>query len=1052
MSLVTIYQNPQTTDSIIIPLATPDANGCFLGNPYKVGNLTILYIDRNYALGGTREYDVVVTGTPTLEQAAATAAQLACVNPTSANIAAAQFAQTQLQNSQVTTPTYFNQAITILSLGDDDNPVWLSSNTADALITNIPTDTNGNPQYGQFQFTWTPLGGTRAGDYIVCWTWTPIIAGSDLSASLEFYLAGDPRDNVSIPSHVTVPGKYQMLFDRYIPDSPYKSQLCTGDLTYQTLTSINNSFANVFTSIEDQVNQIIDLYNANVISEPLIMYLSNTLGKDLRSSDPTLWRRQTRNAIPRYKQKGTLPGLTGALDEADITLNSITRLWQAVSPFTWQDDFIVTDTDQFQLTKVAVLPTNNNYQLWLRPFDSTNYIPLTLDYVSFSTVDGITTMTWEGNEKSVNLLPLMECDELLIKYVYNAVTNQSLEDYIINLPLSDQRDSRNLNCPNPPYVCPLKNWNVRLIAEDDPLFNMVIPTRHPFAEPVVFGYVRTEFPWSENVYNMDEYNGSLRESTSPCDIDCTFLDPCGACLSSKVNVDVDIKDISSSRIQEAQQIITEYSPFHMSVFNLNINGKVEDFVPAPNDDIQILITYSTTQYVIAGNANAFFHRVRVGGDSINAITRSMLATSNVIVSGTTATAYNTNIVIYDATYDFRVVGIDLGANTLTILAPSPNAGTYAITAINKNTLVVSGLPEPLNTSAFTYNIINQVLTISNTSVTRDDVFIFLDANNDFSLFGTQTLKEGASWLLSIPAYSISPYSIQDVLPNGQLILENNGTLPGSSVGNISYTLYTNLNVEIVSSNTGRVNVINMALVVVNDPNFEEPNGSLISVLKVGDSVSISGNSYAITEFVAANQFYIINYAGSNLNGFSFNIFRTIINSSIGVAAYQGTMLQTIANYESSLNIMDGANPPSDPNDIIENDTFKENYLIVINGNYYKVQQWNGVDLTLNGPMATWTTLGHGGTSVTFEMLQFTKPQIIVDAETPNPDLDPAPHNFLRIDRRGNDMVSALLPQETVSFIAMGFAGGSNINEIAGQQEGISITIERRDGSRVERKL
>ena len=85
------------------------------------------------------------------------------------------------------------------------------------------------------------------------------------------------------------------------------------------------------------------------------------------------------------------------------------------------------------------------------------------------------------------------------------------------------------------------NWNVRVIEEDDAFFDSVIPHRHPFYDDVIYGHVRTEFPYSENIYNMEEYNGSIRNSKSPCDIGRTFIDPCFSCVSSSYIVDVEIE-------------------------------------------------------------------------------------------------------------------------------------------------------------------------------------------------------------------------------------------------------------------------------------------------------------------------------------------------------------------------------------------------------------------------------------------------------------------------------------------------------------------------------
>jgi len=50
-------------------------------------------------------------------------------------------------------------------------------------------------------------------------------------------------------------------------------------------------------------NQLIDLFDANALHESLLNYLSNLFAIKLRSSDPTLWRRQIKEAIPLFKKR-----------------------------------------------------------------------------------------------------------------------------------------------------------------------------------------------------------------------------------------------------------------------------------------------------------------------------------------------------------------------------------------------------------------------------------------------------------------------------------------------------------------------------------------------------------------------------------------------------------------------------------------------------------------------------------------------------------------------------------------------------------------------------
>ena len=205
---------------------------------------------------------------------------------------------------------------------------------------------------------------------------------------------------------------------------------------------------------------------------------------------------------------------------------------------------------------------------------------------------------------------------------------RSREDYIRSLPLADQRDPRD-------QIYPLVNWNVRVIEEDDAFFDSVIPHRHPFYDDVIYGHVRTEFPYSENIYNMEEYNGSIRESTNPCHIDRDFIDNCSACRSSMFNIDIEISNLSNIRVTEAIEIIKDYAPFHAVLHTVNFSGGMSDYVQPPIETISCLIRYLQNDTVVVGQYS--FNRAM---ESDNVVTRSDLAEMNAVVTNLPGTFYN----------------------------------------------------------------------------------------------------------------------------------------------------------------------------------------------------------------------------------------------------------------------------------------------------------------------------------------------------------------------------------------------------------------------------
>lgn len=495
MAVLTINENPSISDTVLFNLQTPDVQGCFLSNPYKVNNLIVYYVQRDFNSGNLNEYKNKTYDLEKLKQAEKAEA-LACNDPNDVNIFEAKRLRNIAESNVNVSPFFFNEASPVHIVGNDNYPAWLSTDLENSFLELV------DGVYGQYNYTWQPQG-MREGDYFICWTWTPLIAGDTLSSHLRFTLKGDTQTTTSIPSHFTNPEKYKTLLDRYTPEM-FKMIVSDNDRTPDVLDKFNQSVALGFNVLEDLGNQIVDLQDANSIHESLIPYLSNLFDLKLKTTDPTRWRGQIKRAVPLYKMKGTKKGLTEALEHSAIKLVGLTQLWEVISSYTWQEVFKFNDSDDtFELEKVALPIDYDNFELWMRPLDNTNWIPLSSDYVEFTTSDGITYMNWIGSNLSIEPIDLIEGDEIRVIYKYFEVTDptaQSIENYIRSLPLMDQRDERD-------QIYPLKNWNVRVIPQNDVMFDLVIPSRHPYHESIVYGKVRTEFPYSENIYNMEEYNG-----------------------------------------------------------------------------------------------------------------------------------------------------------------------------------------------------------------------------------------------------------------------------------------------------------------------------------------------------------------------------------------------------------------------------------------------------------------------------------------------------------------------------------------------------------------
>lgn len=1043
----TLDQNPKITDNIIFNLETPDINGCFLANPYKVDKVVIYFVERDFVSSNYGSY-TKTTVDPTLLAKLQTAQTLACTNPTTDNLNAVKQLQSQIAASSQSNTFYYDNALPVYTLGDSLNPAWLSTDTANSYLSNT-LDANGNIELGKFQFTWSPQGSVREGDYFICWTWTPLPAGDSLSNNIVFSLAGDPGAVLSIPTHQTAPDKYNILVDRYLPEM-FKMTVSNTDITPQTLQMLQQAIAQGFTDLEDLANQIIDLYDANAVHESLLVYLADLFNLKLKSQDATLWRRQIKEAIPLFKMKGTLKGLTAAFAQAGMTLNKFTRLWQIVSPYTWQESFLVTDSPSFVLAKNIVLPINQtNFKLWIRRANSVNYIPYSSDYVVFTQDDcGLTTtMTWIGNELSANPTFLHQGDYIRVLYQYNQIPagGQAVENYIQQLPLGDTRDEELQEYPR-------KNWNVRLIEEDDPMFDTIVPNRQPFFDPVVFGKVRTEFPFSENIYNMDTYNGSARDTTDPCMIDKDFIDPCTACVSSFFNIDVSVQDISNERVMEINDILAENTPFHAMPYLISFSGEVDEFVRPPVEDIEFIIQFTLQEYILSGEASPIFNRTIGDGVNIVGPSRSDLADEITMVSNRTGTAYNNYIMLIAPNTSLANVGIDFDNHFLQVLSPSPNTGTYKLSnASGDNAVVVSTVAEPLNQSMFTFNLYNILYTTSIASITQDNLNILSDTSIDFTIYSPRSNWDigkngyaGGAWSVLIPAYSQTRYTIDQILPNGEFVLlDPDRTLPSSGVNNLNYSLFDDANNEIFTSSTGILTVTLRALVNLNDPYIININ----QFARGGDLLQYNGVNYTILATTGTN-LYIQDYDLGDAVGVGIDIIRPLLTNSIGYFGYSGLSLQTVDDYEAELGILNGQNQTTDPNEIFDDGFLKENFLININGTFFRLVNINKTQMTLGGQGEDWGTLTSGGTTVNFSILRF--PQKTVDVQLTVFESG--------INRSGKETImqeidtfNANLPTNVV-LTALQLPSDSSFTEQVQQDESIQITIERGDGTTEIRTL
>jgi len=1032
MTLKNFTDNPRTTDTILLKIQTTDTNGCF-DTPYKIDSATVYYVERNFIGTNWGEYDYKIQN-QTIRDALDKAVAVACLDPTPENLSKVEKLQKELSSSSMIMPYYYKDRRAVEVIGTPTYPAWLSTDLDNSQFFQS-VDKDGDLIEGQFEFEWDANGSIREGNYFLCWTWTPNPAGSKLTSHTPFNIVGDPRAAISIPTHAAPEGKYNTLLEKYLPEM-YKTFLTDNDLTAQTTQRLNQAVGSGFTILENFANQIIDLYDSNAIHESLLMYLSNLFDLRLKSDDPTLWRRQIKEAIPLFKRKGTIGALSDAFAQSGMSLNSITQHWQITSKYTWQESFKVESSPTFILDKqTIVLPIDeNNFSVWVRRDNESNYTEYSLDYVRFEEDEECNekiTMTWIGDELSSAPVDIFEGDIIRVLYKYKEIPNpseQQLENYLRDLPLLDNRDEANQEFPP-------KNWNVRIIDEKDPLFSVLVPVKHPFADPLVFGFIRTEFAYSENIYNMEEYNGSTRPSYDVCNIDKKFIDPCGSCIGSSYSVDIGVEELCNDRMLEAQDVLKEFMPFHSVLQTISFTGEVSEFVHPPTEAIDFLVHINRIENHLSGESNPIFTR------HINSewyVDRETLADQMTVLSGKLGTAINEYVSIVTPDVILQDTGVMLQYHVLEVLSPSPNAGTYTISNLDGRTAnVSSAVNEPLNESQFTFNLSNITYSNFSTQINQDDYLQFTDSTVLFEDLGVKTLWDidntpdytGGSWKVLIPAYSLTPYEIKDLV-NGALILSGNSSLPTSNTTNITYQILDDNDVEIYESDESNLAVERRAIVNFNDSILE-----IHQVVNIGDFLYYNSTEYEVVSF-SGQEFWIRNWTDGDMAGVTVEIRRRIANRKIGQFGYKGLHLTTFDDHESEFDIQNGSNPPVL---LLEDNNFKENYMFKINEEFFRILEWDEKEVKLSGRDQYWMTSNSGGTTVAYSLVHFPKIGVNVGFTV-----------FSELDRDGNDPVIRTIsdPVGNLAIVALS-AGGTGMQENVGQEEGVSFTIETRSGNTEE---
>jgi hypothetical protein len=831
---------------------------------------------------------------------------------------------------------------------------------------------------------------------------------------------------------------------------------------------------------------MIDLLDSNSTHEQILPLLSNLFNLKLKSNDPTLWRRQIKKAIPQFKRKGTMSGLREALGDIGMKFVKFTRLWQVVSEYTHQEHFDYEGSETFELSKTMILPPDENFNVWIRHSDG-QWIDLSLEVSSSSSSSTSSSsgawyepyvsvsaneITWVGD-------PLEDGDSVRFLYKVKEFTNPSaqyVESHIQGLPLMDDRDERDQTYPK-------KNWNVRLIEEDDIMFDSVIPTRHPIADPTIWGRIRTEFPYSENAYNMDEYNGSKRDSFNPCDIDLDFVDSCNGCLSSKFNLDIEAEFLSNDSLEEARQIVENYMPFHAVPNAFNLYGAINEFIVPSLETIDAMVTFSREDVLLAGEGQRIFGR-SVDASELDNIRRDVLASFSLVQDSSSSSEWSgsirnqyvslfprstsddsdLNLGISGLTHGFDAIGVNTtdvssndafeNSNLLEILGSTPDE--YSISVMSRGSARIHGNVDPsLIGPVLEYRVSNKVADSLNIELEQADRLIFSDSDADFTMFPVITqndidlgLASGDVWHVEV---GDSDYVVFDVLPDGTLLLSPVGSSSSSSssLGSELSWILTDGSEEIKSGTEGVFTVYSYGLAT-----STSEEGDIRNTLKIGDYVYSGSNRWRIRSFKkgSLNQFFIEDYEDGS-QAPNVNVYRRVIENKVGQIGYEGVILDASADIEEVLEISNGrfgSSPISSSSQTSSNywnsENLKENFMIFVgsegSGNLrrYTILDIDGPMVTLGGPMDNY---GLSGVPVTFSVYKFTKENLTLKKRV----LPAVPgHTFSAIDRSGGTIITQTGGGETLGFLSvlLNSAGAGQPLDIMQQSESIDFNIEYKE--------
>ena len=862
--------------------------------------------------------------------------QVLCREPTNSNEEKYHKTKSKLDTLLVNSKLFSRRPVLKFHDGKDSDPLFQNKSRS----TNLSVSEKDR----WFTYTIPPNENLTQGNYFLkVWYLREELSNREY-ITLNFLLEDNIRS--SFPVQSIAEQKYQTLLEEMLPEI-YKTKQSDHDVTPDVLRRLHNAIGKGFFEVEKHASQLISLFDANSVHKTQLPRLAALFSQKLYSQQPSLWRRQIRRAVPTFKSKGTKKGLIEAAACAGFHITEIDSLWQVQDRYKYVQELVFYPDEVYEFKK----PNFNNAETIVEKYDTTTKaFVLTDAKVLLSTeTDGSQQFSIQlGNDT------LSPTDSVKITYptLPENHPSQVHSEPISQLPLSDKRSYSTGQLPP-------KDWNTRLISKKHPHFLSIVDELHPYHPDVVFGQIRSQFPYGEKAYNMDAYDGSLFDTTIPCQMENTFQEPCGRCLSSWVNFSVMVEDLSQEKIDEFFEICESLLPAHIRVHQVSFGGAFNSFQMAPVDELFITAQHSIKSETLSDSAKTIFNRyMSLSGGNSPRVRRDDISQpfqSKAIKKGK---LYNTDLLLNTKGGVLALSEINYKNNLLVIPSHYTSAGRYTVEGSDGDDLVVK------SEKRFIHG--DQSFRFSLKSLLAPNLVLQLRQQYKLSF----EVKEITT---DLNLQKLDEYEFIGIASNGSKQQLRNVEVRGNRIFSLQDNTFNIQKLQIhnkkqqifLESIVFNSSVTPIGLGIVNESQRKYFN----EVGKVGHFLRVDDQFYKI-ENLFKDSFQINGYQSGGRSDQVSDLYVQHVESSEGSFFYKGFELELNEPAHLALGLPEdflskgllGKNTNPDQN--------LENYLIKIEEDFYKIEVLTNNSLYLQGPFRRLGTKPNGGDNVNYVVYHF----------------------------------------------------------------------------------